>query len=188
MHIHVYVYKYMLNIIKHNDGFNERTNTLLYKKYISHTLFSKGWCWLCVRAELETGTDCYIDPKFFFDHSSTSSSSWLGLLNHGSQKAQSPLSAAGSLFGILSPTDSNRPGHLVILLFNVHLLPLFSRLFTQVHLLINGSVESQYITTALIRAPVLSSHKCLYQGNFWETPLSEFSDAYYCTPFRHRGP
>ena len=40
--------------------------TLLYKKYISHTLFSKGWCLLCVRDEFETETDCYIDPKFFF--------------------------------------------------------------------------------------------------------------------------
>ena len=30
-----------------------------------------------MRDELETGTDCYIDPKFFFDHSSTSFSSWL---------------------------------------------------------------------------------------------------------------
>ena len=37
-------------------------------------------------------------------------------------------------------------GHLVILLFNVHLLPLFFRLFTQVHLLIDCSVEGKYIT------------------------------------------
>ena len=59
-------------------NFNERTNTLLYKNIISHTLFLKRWCWLWVRYELETGIDCYIDPKFFFDHSSTSSSSWLG--------------------------------------------------------------------------------------------------------------
>ena len=36
--------------------------------------------------------------------------------------------------------------HLVILLSNVHLLPLFFRLFTQVHLLIDSSVEGQYIT------------------------------------------
>ena len=35
---------------------------------------------------------------------------------------------------------------LVILLFNSHLLPLFFRLFTQVHLLIDGSVEGQYVT------------------------------------------
>ena len=35
---------------------------------------------------------------------------------------------------------------LVILLFKAYLLPLFFRLFTQVHLLINGTVECQYIT------------------------------------------
>ena len=59
--LHVYIiYKYMWTIIKHNDDFNEQTNTLLYKN-ISLTLYSwKGWCWLCVRGELETGTDCYI--------------------------------------------------------------------------------------------------------------------------------
>ena len=43
-------------------NFNGRTNTLLYKYIISHTFFLNGWCWLCVRDELETGTDCYIDP------------------------------------------------------------------------------------------------------------------------------
>ena len=54
-------------------NFNERTNTLLYKNIISHTIFLKGLGWLCVREELETGIDCYIDPKFFFfDNSSTS--------------------------------------------------------------------------------------------------------------------
>ena len=34
----------------------------------------------------------------------------LGLLNRGSLRAQSPLSGAGSHFGILSPTNSNRLG------------------------------------------------------------------------------
>ena len=56
---------------------NERTNTLLYKN-ISLTLYSpKGWCWLCVRGELETGTDCFLTQSSS-DHSSTSFSSWLG--------------------------------------------------------------------------------------------------------------
>ena len=92
---------------------------------------------------VETRTDCHIDPS--------SSSTRAALLSHlgfnqGSLRAQSPLSVAGSHFGILSPTDSNRPGHLVILFSYVHLLPLFFRLFTQVHLLIDGSVEGQYIT------------------------------------------
>ena len=49
-------------------NFNERTNTLLYKNIISHTLFSKGWWLLCVRDELETETDCYIDPAVLLSH------------------------------------------------------------------------------------------------------------------------
>ena len=73
------------NIIKHN----ERTNTLLYKNINLSHFISKGWCLLCVRNEWRQ-MDCYIDFKFFFDHSSTSFSSWLGLLNHGSLRATKP--------------------------------------------------------------------------------------------------
>ena len=59
-------------------NFNKQTNTLLYKN-IPLTLYSqKGWCWLCVRGELETGTDCYILTPSSSDHSSTSFMSWLG--------------------------------------------------------------------------------------------------------------
>ena len=92
-------------------------------------------------------TDCYIDPSSLHDHSSTSSSSWLGLLNRGSLRAQvlclelvlTPLASCLQL-------DSSRLRHLVILLSHAHLLLLFFRLFTQVHLLIDGSVEDHYIT------------------------------------------
>ena len=56
---------------------------------------------------VETKTDCYFDPSSS-DHSSTSFSSWLGLFNRGSLRIQSPLSAAGSHFNILSSTESNR--------------------------------------------------------------------------------
>ena len=65
-------------------NFNERTNTFLYKN-IPLTLYSrKGWCWLCVRGESETDTDCYILTQSSSDHSSTSfASSWLGCLTVG---------------------------------------------------------------------------------------------------------
>ena len=44
---------------------NERSNTLLYKN-TSLTLYSrKGWCWLSVRGELETGTDWNILTQVF---------------------------------------------------------------------------------------------------------------------------
>ena len=50
------------------------------EKYTSHTLFLKGlrmgWCWLCVRGELETGTDCHILIPSSSDYSSTSSFCW----------------------------------------------------------------------------------------------------------------
>ena len=46
------------------------------EKYTAHTLFSKGlqksWCWLCVRGELETETDCHILTPSSSDDSSTS--------------------------------------------------------------------------------------------------------------------
>ena len=126
-------------------NFNERTNALLYKNIISHTLFLKGWCWLCERDELETGTDCYIDPMFFFDHSSTSFSSSLGCstVGHWGPKA---LCLPLALTLASCPQLTQIVCALVILLFNVLLLPLFFRLFTQVHLLTDGSVKGQYIT------------------------------------------
>ena len=88
-------------------NFNERTNSLLYKN-ISLTLYSqKGWCSVvCERWVGDGDRLLHIDPSSS-DHSSTSSSSWLGLLNCGSLRAQSLLSAAGSHAGILSPTGSN---------------------------------------------------------------------------------
>ena len=76
---------------------------------LSHFIFEKVMFVVCEKW-VETRTDCYIDPSSSLEHSGTSFTSWLGLLNQGSLSAQSPLSAAGSHFGILSPTDSNRPG------------------------------------------------------------------------------
>ena len=111
----------------------------------SHTLFLRGWCSLCVRDELETGTDCYIDPKFFFDHTSTSFSSWLGCSTVGLWGPKAlclPLALISASCLQLTRTVCA----LVVLLFNVHLLPLIFRLFTQVLRLIDGSFEGQYIT------------------------------------------
>ena len=74
----IYIHNISGNIVNNNDDFNERTNTLLYKN-ISLTLYSrKGWCWLCVRGELETGTECYILTQSSSDHSSTSFAFWQG--------------------------------------------------------------------------------------------------------------
>ena len=131
-------------------NFNERTNTLLYKN-TSLTLYSrKGWCWLCVRGELETGTDCYILTQVLLtiaallshlgwvaqpwitEGPKPSVCRWLSIRHFVSNWLQLQLTQAVYV--------------LVILLFDDYLLPLFFRLFTQVHLLIDGSVVGQYGT------------------------------------------
>ena len=123
------------NIVNNNDDFNERTNTLLYKN-ISLTLYSrKGWCWLCVRGELKTGTDCYILTPSPSDHSSTSIAFWLGCstVGHWGPKALClPLALSSASCLQLAPTltGSSRLGHLVIWLSNIYLLLLFLHLFT----------------------------------------------------------
>ena len=120
-------------------NFNEQTNTLLYKN-ISLTLYSqKAWCWLCVRDELETGTDCYIDPAVLLSHLGVGYST----VGHWGPKALCLLLAL-NLASCLQLTQAVCA--LVIFLFNAHLLPLFFRLFTQVYLLIDGSVKGQYVT------------------------------------------
>ena len=56
---------------------NEQTHFFI-KIYLSHFI-RKGWCWLCVRGELETETDCHIlTQSSSRDHSSTSFAFWLG--------------------------------------------------------------------------------------------------------------
>ena len=91
-----------------NDFNNERTHFFL-KIYLSHFILERVMFVVCERWAGDRDRLLYW-PKFFLAHSSTSFSSWLGLLNRGSQRAQSPLSAAGSHFGILSSTNSNRLG------------------------------------------------------------------------------
>ena len=81
-------------------------------------------------------------PKFFLDHSSTS---FAFFSQPGITKDPKP--SVCSWFSLRHPVSNwlKPSGHLVILFSNVHLRPLFFRLFTLVHLLIDGSVEGQYI-------------------------------------------
>ena len=60
---------------------NERTHFFI-KIYLSHFI-RKGWCFLCVRGELETETDCHILTPSSSDHSSTSFAFWLGCSTMG---------------------------------------------------------------------------------------------------------
>ena len=176
--------------------FHKRTNTL-YKKYTSHTLFlkglRKGWCWLCVRCETETWTDCYILAQSSSrDHSSILA--WL--LNRGSLRAQAfflelvltPQASyiqlrleleleleltdwfklTQAVFGTWlyncltstcflwvytsapNSTTSSGQGDIPISSTGFTCFGFF-RLCTPVHLLIDGSVEGQYVTISVKR-------------------------------------
>ena len=108
--IQLYIYIISKNIcrntVNNNEDFSERMNTLLYKN-IPLTLYSrKGWCWLCVRGELETGTTAIHWPKVLLtiaallSHTGWAAQPWV-------TKSLSPLSGAGShSAGILSPTQT----------------------------------------------------------------------------------
>ena len=98
---------------------------------------------LCVRNEWRQGRTAILTQVLPLDHSRTSFTSWLGLLNQESLRTQSPLSATSSHFGILSPTASNRRGTWL----HYCLTPAcFCCSSTQVHLLIDSLVKGQYIT------------------------------------------
>ena len=121
---------------------NERKHFFI-KICISHSLFSKGWCWLCVRDELETWTDCYIDPTVLLSHLGSVAKP---CVTEGPKPSVCKLILTQASYLWLTKTIYA----LVILLFNDHLVPLFFPLFTQVYLFIDGSVEGQYITREAI--------------------------------------
>ena len=107
-YITIRVYKYTREhnqLIMMTSITNEYTS--LYKSLTLY--FRKGD--VCCAWEMSGDKDGLLyGPKSFLDHSSTSFASWLGLLNRESLRAQSPLSGAGSHFGILSLIESNRLG------------------------------------------------------------------------------
>ena len=94
-HIHIQTHA------EHNQtqhtNLNERTH-FLTKIYLLHPTFERDMLAVYER-RAEDG------DRLLYWPSSTSFSSWLGLLNQRSLRAQSPLSGAGSQLVILSPTD-----------------------------------------------------------------------------------
>ena len=139
----IITYTYTRNMIKDNDDFNKRTNTLLHKN-ISHTLYSRKVWSFCVwemswrRGQTAILTQVLLTIAALLPHLGWGRST----VGHwGPQALCRWLSLRH-----LAPDWLESSVYMVILLFNVHLLPLFFRLFTQVHLLIDGSVEGQYIT------------------------------------------
>ena len=126
------------NIIKHNlrTSMNERTHFII-KMCISHTSFSKGLMFLwCVKDEWRQGqTDILMQLLFltiarcviFRNALSTSSASWLGMLNRGRCKLALTLA-------FLSPTNSTAAGICIYSFITPTCFRFFFRLFTQVHL------------------------------------------------------
>ena len=126
-----------------NDFNNERIHFFI-KKYLSHFILERVM-FVVWEKWVETEMDCYIDPSSSSTIAALVPRLGLGCSTVGPWWPLSPQSA--SWFSLRHPVSNwlEPPGHLVILFSNVH-LPLFFRLFTQVHLLIDGSVEGQYIT------------------------------------------
>ena len=151
-------------------NFNERTNTLLYKKYISHTLFLKGLM-LVVCKRWAGDRD-----RLLYWPSSTSFSSCLGCstVSHWGPKTLC-LPLALNLASCLQLTQTVCA--LVILLFNAHLLPLFFRLLTQVHLLIDGSIEGQSITLFERHEPTSLNATYVHLSQLWRCA---WHNVYHC--------
>ena len=132
-------------IINDNDEFNNKRIHFFTKIYNCQTLFSKGLMSVVCEGWVETGADSYIDPCSSLDHSSTSFTSWLGCSTEGRWGPQPSNCKLVLTLAFLSSTTLVGRRHLSLFFNNVHLIPLFFRLFTLVHLLIDGSVEGQYI-------------------------------------------
>ena len=126
---------------------NERTHFFI-KIYLSHFILERvdvGCVW---GVSWRQGQDCYILTQVLLTIAALLSHLGWGCstVGHWGPKALSlPLALTSASCPQLTPTDSSRLWHLVILLFNVHLLPLFLHVFTQVRLLIDGPVEGQSI-------------------------------------------
>ena len=99
---------------------------------------------MCVSCA-ETGTDCYILTPSSSDHSSTSFSFCLGCSTVGHWR---PKPSVWSWYSLRWHPISNWLKPSVSWLYFC-LTPTCFRLFTQVHFLIGGSVEGQYVTNPL---------------------------------------
>ena len=129
------------NIIKHNlrTSMNDQTNFFI-KICISHTLFSKGLMFLwCVRDGGRQGQTAILTQlllltiaccDIFKNPLTTSSASWLGLLNQGRWGPQPSVCKLALTLAFLSPTNSMATS---ICLYSF-IMPTCFRFFTQVHL------------------------------------------------------
>ena len=133
---------------------NERTHFFI-NIYISHTLFSKGLMLVVWEVSWRRGQTATYWPKALLTIAALLSH-YARLLNRGSLRAASPQFASWfsrwHLVPQLTPTptgtDPSRLWHWLYLCLTYTCF----RLFTLVHLLIDGSVEGQYVTWVLVTA------------------------------------
>ena len=157
IHLHNTSTNICRNIVNNNDDFNERTNILLYKIYLSYFILERVMFLVCERWAGNGDRLLHINPSSS-DHSSTSFSSWPGCstVGHWGPKALClPLALNSASCPQLTSTPTDCV--LVIFLFDVHLLPLFFRLFTLVYLCIYTGV-----LTARSRVNMLHTWKANY--------------------------
>ena len=116
----------------------------IWKYNLSHFILERVMFVVCERWAGDRDRLLYW-PKFFLTHSSTSSSSWLGCstVSHWGPKALNLQLDLNSALCLQLTRTVWAPGYIIVY---AHLFLLFFRLFTQVHLLIDGSVEGQYMT------------------------------------------
>ena len=135
------------------------------QKYNSLTLyFRKGGVLLCVRDEWRQGQTAILTQVLLLTIAALLSHLGWGCSTVRHWEPQSLQSASwfSRWHSCLNwPTAADT---LSIFFLNVHLLPLFFGLFTQVRLLIDGSVEGQYITICIYRIPVPNPD--IIQGQF----------------------
>ena len=143
LHRHIQIYA---EIYKHNirTSMNERIHFFI-KIYLSHFILERVDVG-CVRDELETGTDCYIDAAVLLSHLGWVAQPWV---------TEGPKPSVCRWFSIRHLVSKWLKPSVCCLYYcltstcyrcSSAVLLLFFRLFTQVHLLIDGSVEGQYVT------------------------------------------
>ena len=126
---------------------NKRTHFFM-KIYISHTLFSM-FLW-SVRDEWRQGQTSILTQLLLFDHSSTSSASWQGLLNRSSLRTTALSLQADPHSSLPVSTLSTATATYLYSFITSTCFRVFFCLFILVHLFIDGSVKGQYITIIFV--------------------------------------
>ena len=121
---------------------NEYTSLQKYKSLTFY--FRKGDVLLCVRDEWRQWQTAILTQVLLLIIAALLSD--LGLICSTEGHWGPSLLQAGSHFGIPVSDSLTAAGTLSIFFLNSHLLPLFFGLFTQMHLLIDGSIGGQNIT------------------------------------------